>query len=150
MIIKEEKRDLFTVEDDYYLVQCISADFAMAAGIAVEFNEKYNIKTLITQRYGKTFETYPYECVILVNNKVFNLITKKNYYQKPTYEQLKDCLKEMKKILVSEKYTDTIDKNKVAMPRIGCGLDGLDWDKVKEMIIDVFKDTNLEILVCYL
>lgn len=27
MIIKEEKRDLFTVSNDYALVHCISADF---------------------------------------------------------------------------------------------------------------------------
>lgn len=38
--------------------------------------------------------------------------------------------------------------NKVAMPRIGCGLDRLEWDKVSEIIQDVFKDTNIEILVC--
>ena len=37
MIYSEEQRDLFSVSDDYYLVQCISADFAMGAGIAVQF-----------------------------------------------------------------------------------------------------------------
>ena len=34
MIYSEEQKDLFSVSDDYYLVQCISADFAMGAGIA--------------------------------------------------------------------------------------------------------------------
>jgi O-acetyl-ADP-ribose deacetylase (regulator of RNase III) len=38
--------------------------------------------------------------------------------------------------------------NKVAMPIIGCGLDRLQWDKVSEIIKDVFKDTDIEILVC--
>lgn len=37
MIIKEVKKDLFTVSDDYALVHCISADFALGAGIAKEF-----------------------------------------------------------------------------------------------------------------
>ena len=34
-----EKRDLFTVPDAYYLCHCISADFALGAGIAKRFAE---------------------------------------------------------------------------------------------------------------
>ena len=34
------------------------------------------------------------------------------------------------------------------MPRIGCGLDGLDWGIVKAIIKDVFEDTDIEILIC--
>ena len=34
MILKEEQKDLFTVPKNYTLVQCVSADFAMGAGIA--------------------------------------------------------------------------------------------------------------------
>lgn len=41
------------------------------------------------------------------------------------------------------------DENvKFAMPRIGCGLDRLQWDKVKTIIEEVFADTDVEILVC--
>jgi hypothetical protein len=40
MIYKCEERDLFGVPDSYYLVQCISADFAMGAGIAVSTQKK--------------------------------------------------------------------------------------------------------------
>ena len=40
--------------------------------------------------------------------------------------------------------------NKISMPKIGCGLDGLQYDKVEKIIKEVFKDTNIEILVCYL
>lgn len=40
MIYKEEKRDLFSVPNDYYLAHCISADFALGKGIAVEFNKQ--------------------------------------------------------------------------------------------------------------
>lgn len=39
MIYKYEECDLFCVPSNYYLVQCISADFAMGAGIAVQFNK---------------------------------------------------------------------------------------------------------------
>ena len=33
MELREEKRNLFTVEDDYYLAHCISTDCAMGKGI---------------------------------------------------------------------------------------------------------------------
>lgn len=38
MTLTVETRDLFTVPTDYYLAQCISADFGMGKGIAVAFN----------------------------------------------------------------------------------------------------------------
>ena len=38
MIYKEEKKDLFKVSSKYFLVHCISADFALGAGIAATFS----------------------------------------------------------------------------------------------------------------
>lgn len=36
---------------------------------------------------------------------------------------------------------------KLAIPRIGCGLDGLEWDKVKDQLHDVFGDVPFDIIV---
>lgn len=36
---------------------------------------------------------------------------------------------------------------KLAIPRIGCGLDGLIWDKVKAQITEVFEKESVEIVV---
>ena len=44
MIIREEKRDLFTVPHGYYLAHCISGDYALGAGIAKQFVEVYNMR----------------------------------------------------------------------------------------------------------
>jgi O-acetyl-ADP-ribose deacetylase (regulator of RNase III) len=38
----------------------------------------------------------------------------------------------------------------VCMPRIGCGLDGLQWKKVKSMLKEVFCGTDMSITVYYL
>ena len=43
-----------------------------------------------------------------------------------------------------------LDITKLAMPKIGCGLDRLQWDKVYDIICDVFKDTDVDILICEL
>lgn len=39
---------------------------------------------------------------------------------------------------------------KIAMPKIGCGLDGKDWRVIKKMLKDIFEDSDIEILVCSL
>ena len=136
-----EKRDLFTVPHGWYLAHCISADFALGAGIAKTFDEIYDM------RYKLHLDYAGYEYVggdaLLVDN-VFNLVTKEKCYQKPTYESLAEALQEMKT------WIKVYHVTKLAIPKLGCGLDRLSWDNVKDMIEAVFGDTDLEILVCEL
>lgn len=149
MILKEEQRDLFTVPQGYYLAHCISGDYALGAGIAKQFVETYNMREKLLSQFPimRTTEGKDYEAHVglafLVDN-VFNLITKPRCFNKPTYDMLKCALADMR-----DQMTD-LKVEKLAMPRIGCGLDGLEWDKVKEIIEDVFKDTHIEILICVL
>lgn len=146
MIYKEEKCDLFSVPDDYYLVHCISADFALGKGITVEFDKRFNMKQKLKDEFLNFIDEYMYrykldaECILI--DRVLNLVTKERYYQKPTYSSIKQALEMMKLVCKAN------DIHKVAMPKIGCGLDRLEWDKVSEIIQDVFKDTDIEILVC--
>jgi len=138
MVIKEVKQNLFTVSDNYMLVHCISADYALGAGIAVEFQKKFHLKNTL-----KALGTGQYPNTIRIG-RVFNLVTKQKYWNKPTYESLKFTLEQTKGICIDDeiKY--------LAMPKIGCGLDKLEWDKVKEILKEAFKDTDIEILVCSL
>jgi O-acetyl-ADP-ribose deacetylase (regulator of RNase III) len=80
------------------------------------------------------------DCIL--EGRVLNLITKERYFHKPTYDSLKSAL------LVCWSECLHNDIKKIAMPVIGCGLDRLQWDKVSTLIKEVFKDTNIEILVC--
>jgi O-acetyl-ADP-ribose deacetylase (regulator of RNase III) len=141
MILKEEQRDLFSVPHGYYFAHCISGDFALGAGIAVQFNELYNMREKLKKGYPNF---YLDECGALLIDNVFNLVTKKKGYYKPTYEDFRTALEDMAFLV------DDLEIEKIAMPKIGCGLDRLDWETVKEIIEDVFKDIDVEILVCYL
>ena len=145
MIYKEETRDLFTVPEDYYLAHCISADFGMGKGIVLEFNKRFDMKRKLRtlfDGYLDEFLEYDYKSDCLMIPPVFNLITKERYYQKPTYETMRGALEMMRKLALKN------NVKKIAMPIIGCGLDRLKWNKVSEIIKDVFKDTYIEILVC--
>lgn len=279
MILKEVHQDLFTVPKDYRLVHCISADFALGAGIAKEFNKRFDMKrklqskvsanqspntqkrsrvifnpapnnykqlqpttstsnskqlqflnlresslAIIRQRitprqqrnkrllgrifsqcrqssqkiqqitvnikpvsfcsfdYGHSSGTcfcslrslfyhvfnsvaswgigwriqskYPdyFDTFVrhrlggdcIYEGRVLNLITKERYFEKPSIITMRIALQNMKEICLAN------DITKLAMPRIGCGLDRLQWDKVKQSIENIFFDTDVEILVCSL
>ena len=81
-------------------------------------------------------------CVLIDN--VFNLITKEKYWHKPTYLTLKKSLQNMRKIVIEK------DIKYIAMPKIGCGLDRLQWVNVKGILNEVFGDLDIEIIVCNL
>lgn len=144
---EEYNMDLFKAPEDFYLAHCISADFGMGKGIAVEFNKRFNTKNNLISRfpdYLDTFRSYGIkdygDCIL--DGRVLNLITKMNYYQKPTNRSMLNALAHMKEVCLRYNIT------KIAMPKIGCGLDGLKWDNVKESIINVFNSTPIEIMVC--
>ena len=90
MTYHEEKRDLFSVpEEEYYFVHCISADFVLGKGIALEFKKRFDMKNklLNSGQSGK--------CILI--DRVFNLVTKENWRRKPTMESIIECLHELKK-----------------------------------------------------
>lgn len=141
----EVNGDLFAVPQGYYLAHCISGDFTLGAGIAKRFDEVYNMRF-------KLFRDYPIEDgmksgwvgeALLVDN-VFNLVTKSRCYHRPDYETLYDALADMRD------QCEELDITKLAMPKIGSGLDRLDWEKVKELIQEVFEDSDIEILISVL
>jgi len=86
-------------------------------------------------------EERAYPTCILEDN-VFNLITKGYYYNKPTYQDFFYTLDKMKELIIDEKI------KYIAMPKIGCGLDKLSWTEVRKYIIQIFEGLDLEILVC--
>ena len=149
MTYKEEKRDLFTVDDSYYLAHCISADFKLGAGIAVEFNKRFNCRNRLFEMYPASSTPYwdklqdKFKGLCVITDPVYNLITKRNYWNKPTLATMKNALLWMKEDCEIRK----IDK--LAMPMIGCGLDKLRWEDVSALIKETFMNTNVEILVCY-
>ena len=144
MKYKEQIGDLFSCPDEYYLAHCISADFAMGKGIVVEFNKRYDMKNILKKTYPDYLAQWKadgrkFDCILV--GRVFNLITKERYFNKPTYETLRGSLDKMLTLCKE------ISVKKVAMPVIGCGLDRLKWDKVSEIIKETFGDTDIEIII---
>ena len=69
---------------------------------------------------------------------------KELYYLKPSYDTLGISLYALLEISVA------MNIKTLVMPRIGCGLDKLQWENVKKMIKEIFQDTDITIEVYYL
>lgn len=140
--ITEVNGDLFDSDDCCYLAHCISGDFALGAGIAKEFDSRYNMRQSLHIMYPiPTGMSYGYVGSALLINNVFNLVTKKRYWDKPTYEILQTTLEDMRDQCIE------LGIEHIAMPKIGCGLDKLAWDSVKSILKTVFEGTGIKITV---
>lgn len=143
MILREEKMDLFTVPQGYYLANAISGDFAMSVGaITKTFDENYKMAEKLEHFHGHS-KGNSTGSALLVDN-VFNLIIKNKAHHRARYDVLRECLEDMK-----QQMEDGLIE-KVAMPKIGCGHNGLSWDSVKEILEEIFEETDVEFLVCVL
>lgn len=139
--ITEVKGNLFDCDPTSSLAHCVSRDLNMGRGIAPLFKEKFKrVNELIAQnkKIG--------ECAILDDEKrfVYYLITKEKYYGKPSMETIKRSLCDMKA------HCEANQVKKLAMPRIGCGLDRLSWKLVKALIAQIFNSSGIDITIYYL
>ncbi len=144
--MKEVNEDIFdwldkNKENKVILVHCISADKAMGAGIAKEIEKRFKVKSKLNEIIWDGFGE-PIFTSINENFWIVNLVTKWRYFDKPTYETIEESLKESRPLVRCVKGA------KIVMPRIGCGLDGLSWNRVKEIIEKEY--IGLDVTVCYL
>ena len=155
--LTEISGDLFSCPSDFSLAHCVSSDFSMSKGIAVEFKKRFqrvgqlraqgNEKKTSTEMFvneRKFFLDAPVGgCAFLKdeNHFIFYLVTKTKYFHRPTMNSLENSLIRMRDLCVEN------GVSKLAMPRIGCGLDRLRWDVVCPLIRKIFQDTTIEIRI---
>ncbi|KAJ8971773.1 hypothetical protein NQ314_000542 [Rhamnusium bicolor] len=110
----------------------------MSQGIAKTFKKYFGcVNELLTQNknLGEVAE------LILPERNIYYMITKTRYYDKPSYQNVFLALNNLKESCQLSYVTH------LAMPRIACGLDKLNWDIVFKLINYVFKDTNIKIYI---
>ena len=136
--------DILTVPIIFKIVQAINADLTSKEfkndgtfTLAGELNKFFKIYdeledlSSIDWNVGEVIFTAP----------VYNLLTKKDRYDTVTYENLEKCLYQLKKD--AENHGNFY----LAFPKICCGQDKLEWDKVKNLIIRIFANTDFQILL---
>ncbi|KAH8364057.1 hypothetical protein KR084_002024, partial [Drosophila pseudotakahashii] len=133
--LSEVDGDLFSAPKTYSLAHCVGADLAMGAGIAVQFKKVYGkVDELRAQNASSG------EVAVLKDDQryIYYLVTKPQSWGKPTYESLQASLEQMREHMRK----NNVDK--LAIPKIGCGIDGLEWEKVSGVLEYVFGQEPLE------
>lgn len=139
-MVNNVKGNIFN-HKDRILIHCISADLAMGAGLALQFRRRFLTIEKEIEKYTKRNDENFNKCVLieLESIRIANLITKRMYWQKPTYKTLERSFMSLKSQLK--------EGDKLAFPKfLACGLDKLDWGKVEKMIEEYFSDFDVLII----
>ena len=157
MYLKTVRQDITTISSDFLICHCISADAAMGAGVAFALVRRFpsmksEVKdclkdTPLCQRVGQVV----FYVDDTTNTVVANMVTKTHYWDKSStmpqgayLNNLRQCLILVKQVMLERGI------KKLAMPKIGCGLDRCSWMEVESIILDVFDGTDIDITVCVL
>lgn len=126
-MIEERIGDLFAQEDLKALAHGCNCAGAMGKGIAVGFKERYPQMYKLYQSFckagavpGEVFPYYDRDTDVVI----YNLMTQRHWTTPATLEAIEDSIATMMTML------QDIRIKKVGMPKIGCGLGGLDWKDV--------------------
>lgn len=120
------------------VAHCISADYALGAGVARLIDNKYHVREVLIH-----IGTHTYPDCIKVGN-VLNIVTKQYYWCKPTYQTFIGGLEKLREVCKEQGITY------IVMPRIGSGLDRLDWNICKKCIQEILVDSGIQVTVYYL
>lgn len=152
-MIKEIKGNLLDTHCKL-IAHGVNCQGVMGSGVAKALYEKWpEVKTQYLAYYNDTdWVVEPDEYLGLVhfaylssNLIVANCFTQQNYGTDGqvylNYTALDQCLETLKE------RSFVTEMHEIAMPKIGCGLAGGDWNKVRTMIEDRFRNSNITIYV---
>jgi O-acetyl-ADP-ribose deacetylase (regulator of RNase III) len=128
------------------LVNPVNVVGVMGKGLALQFKNKFLLNYEVYEFYCGRGEMNVGEILLVWEPNeqkfVINFPTKKHWRDPSKYEWIEEGLKDMVKKIEEYKITS------VAIPALGCGNGGLEWDKVKPLIekyLSPLTDVDIEI-----
>lgn len=114
-----------------------NGDLVMGAGLARNCKSIWRERK-IEAELGSLMRAFDFKknVFFLKVPKVIAFATKEHWRDKSNSKIIKKSLLELKSILLNEEF----ELNEVVrMPKIGCGLGGMNWPEVKKMILDILE-----------
>ena len=99
----------------------------------MQFQKKFHLRATL-----QGIKVNSPDCILV--NRVFNLVTKEKSNGKPTPVSIRLALRKMAQLLA---LMPAVKPIKIAMPRIGCGLDRQSWAVVREIIKEELDSLNV-------
>lgn len=126
------------------LVNAVNCQGVMGKGIAYQFKEKFP-KNFINYKTACDENRFKIGNILITSEKgklIVNFPTKDEWRKKSQYEYIEKGLLTLKEEIIKREI------NSIALPPLGCGNGGLDWNRVEELIINIFSDLeNVDILL---
>jgi O-acetyl-ADP-ribose deacetylase (regulator of RNase III) len=127
------------------LINTVNTEGVMGKGIALQFKEAFDLNYRLYRqackeqriRVGKMFVTETHE--LIGPRFIVNFPTKQHWKEKSRLEYITDGLEDLKRVIVEYGITS------VAMPPLGCGNGGLDWQQVRPLIVQALADVAIPI-----
>jgi O-acetyl-ADP-ribose deacetylase (regulator of RNase III) len=130
------------------LVNTVNTVGVMGKGIALQFKEAFpvNNKKYIDACKNEELQTGKLLAIkdqnaLLGEKLIINFPTKKHWRNPSKYEYIEDGLKALAELISKENIKS------IAVPPLGCGNGGLDWSRVKELIIQYLSPLDADIFV---
>lgn len=139
MKIKEQKGLITTKEDGASILNICSKDMCPTNELAKSLEDTYQIRDYV--RHSCYLDVSSSKVVSISNDSILCLIVADNHYSFYNYGILQIALLDLKDYVIEHKI------KKLLMPMIGCDKNGLDYSAVKEMLIWIFEDTDIEVEV---
>lgn len=136
--VVESKGDIFETDPSMPLVHCVSSDLKLTKGIALEFRRRFGGLNQLSRLPRSVPDVLSLR---LKEREIFYLVTKQYFWQKPEPEHLFQSLQKLR-TLCEERAINTL-----TCPRLGTGLDGLQWDMVRSMLQYIFRSSQVTIQV---
>lgn len=135
--------DMFEAPADIRVntVNCVGV---MGAGVALAFKQRYPEMFKDYQRACKDGRVRPGRMHVwksLEGDWIVNFPTKRDWRDPSRYEDIDAGLDDLRA------YLDSVGPVTVALPALGCGHGGLDWDRVSGMIQNKLGDIDARVLV---
>jgi hypothetical protein len=131
------KRDIFSRANKItHLAHCVSGCVTQGKGFASVLCSMFP-----ENKFPKGTQFYVGQIIAVKTIKftILNIITKKRAADKPTEEDFKLCIKNLKLYAVKNCIKS------IAMPKIGCGLDKLKFDFVTSTLISTFDGCDISL-----
>lgn len=135
-----ENGDIFNTECEY-LVNPVNTVGVMGKGLALQFKEKFPENFNKYKKYCNSKDFTVGKLLIITENdkKIINFPTKIHWKDKAKMKYILDGLEKLK-LAIKKRNIKSI-----AMPKIGCGLGGLDWNMVFKEICKWHNEFSEEI-----
>lgn len=132
--------DLLDAPSHFCLAHCCSEDLKLGAGVARTIQEVFGVRSEMAR------QDHSVGTAVLASRrgrKIYNLVTKAKFYEKPNYYNLEMALVDLRNKMLAN------GDRFLAIPELGCGRDALQLSIVIEIIAKVFWQTNFHIVMCH-